>query len=144
MSATPWTCAPAPMLGQHSDASWTGNETAPTRPETQRRGLKPLSGLRVIDFTNAVAGPIASFILADLGAEVIKVEAPGSRPKVAAGVAPLLEGAEASSYNRIMTFNELNHGKRSLALDVATAEGRELFLALAAKSDVVVQNSRRA
>ncbi|WP_343387420.1 CoA transferase [Candidatus Amarobacter glycogenicus] len=39
-----------------------------------------------------------------------------------------------------MTFNELNHGKRSLALDVATAEGRELFLALAAKSDVVVQN----
>lgn len=140
MSATPWTCAPAPMLGQHSDASWTGNETAPTRPETQRRGLKPLSGLRVIDFTNAVAGPIASFILADLGAEVIKVEAPGSRPKVAAGVAPLLEGAEAPSYNRIMTFNELNHGKRSLALDVATAEGRELFLALAAKSDVVVQN----
>ena len=138
LSATPWLNAPAPMLGQHQGAAWASR--VEQRTTTKRTGPKPLSGLRVIDFTNAVAGPIASFILADLGAEVVKVEAPTSRPKVAAGTAPLLEGAEAPSYNRIMTFNELNHGKRSFALDVATPAGRDVFLALVEKSDVVVQN----
>lgn len=138
MSATLWRTLPAPMLGQHAGAAW--NEATPAAANTRRRGPKPLSGLRVIDFTNAVAGPIAAFILADLGAEVIKVEAPSSRPKVAAGVAPLREGADVPSYNRIMTFNELNHGKRSLVLDAATPEGRAILLELAAKSDVLVQN----
>ncbi len=87
-----------------------------------------------------MAGPIAAFILADLGAEVIKIEAPTSRPKVAAGTAPLLEGADVPSYNRIMTFNELNHGKRSFVLDVAKTDGRAVFLELVAKSDILVQN----
>jgi crotonobetainyl-CoA:carnitine CoA-transferase CaiB-like acyl-CoA transferase len=138
MSVTPWEAQPAPTLHQHSGAEWLA--TAEAQPQTSRTGPKPLSGVRVIDFTNAVAGPIASFILADLGAEVIKVEAPTSRPKVAAGTAPALDGADAPSYNRMMTFNELNHGKRSFALDVATPAGKQLFLELAAKSDVVVQN----
>ena len=138
MHGTPWETGPAPMLGEHAGAGWL--DRVEGGPAGSRHGPKPLSGVRVIDFTNAVAGPIASFILADLGAEVIKVEAPSSRPKHAAGVAPLREGADAPSYNRIMIFNELNHGKRSLALDVAAPGGRELFLALAARSDVVVQN----
>lgn len=138
MSGTPWETKPAPMLGEDAGAHWS--PTQPGAVTAKRRGPKPLSGLRVIDFTNAVAGPIAAFILADLGAEVIKIEAPTSRPKVAAGTAPLLEGAEAPSYNRIMTFNELNHGKRSLAIDVSKPEGRAIFLELVAKSDVVVQN----
>lgn len=138
MSATPWETRPAPMLGEQAGAGWT--EPRSEAVQTHRTGQKPLSGLRVIDFTNAVAGPIAAFILADLGAEVIKIEAPTSRPKVAAGTAPLLEGADVPSYNRIMTFNELNHGKRSFVLDVAKPEGRAVFLELAAKSDILVQN----
>ena len=139
LHATPWLTAPAPVLGQHQGTGWpTTTPARRTRP--QPPGPKPLSGVRVIDFTVAVAGPIAAAILADLGAEVIKIEAPGSRPKHAAGVAPLLDGADAPGYNRIMLFNELNHGKRSLVLDAATPRGRELFLQLAAKSDVVVQN----
>ena len=138
MSATPWETRPAPGLGQHNGAGWASEDLTPV--ETKRTGPKPLSGLRVIDFTNAVAGPIAAFILADLGAEVIKIEAPTSRPKVAAGTAPLLEGADTPSYNRIMTFNELNHGKRSLVLDVAKPEGRAVFLELVSTSDVLVQN----
>ena len=156
MSATPWVNRPAPMLGSHPGAKWeerieskvrtanreNGGTTVPNAESgnRNREAIKPLAGVRVIDFTNAVAGPIASFILADLGAEVIKIEAPSSRPKVAAGTAPLLDGADAPSYNRIMLFNELNHGKRSLAVDVATPAGREIFLKLAAKSDVVIQN----
>jgi crotonobetainyl-CoA:carnitine CoA-transferase CaiB-like acyl-CoA transferase len=137
MHGTPWIAGPAPMLGQHSGEGWLA---AVPETSTTRTGPKPLSGLRVIDFTNAVAGPIASSILADLGAEVIKIEAPTSRPKVAAGTAPLAEGASTPSYDRMMLFNELNHGKRSLALDVSAPEGRSIFLELAAKADAVVQN----
>ena len=141
MGATPWQNLPAPTLGQHTAEVLADPATPRTRATASsapRR--KPLDGVRVIDFTNAVAGPIASFLLADLGAEVIKVEAPGSRPLNAAGTAPLREGADEPGYNRIMLFNELNHGKRSLSLDAATPEGARLFLELVAKSDVVVQN----
>jgi crotonobetainyl-CoA:carnitine CoA-transferase CaiB-like acyl-CoA transferase len=138
LHGTPWATGPAPTLGQHSGEAWRprGSVSAPAPAP----GPRPLSGIRVIDFTNAVAGPIASFILADLGAEVIKVEAPASRPKHAAGVAPLLDGAESPTYNRIMLFNELNHGKRSFVVDVAKPRGRELFLDLVGHADVVVQN----
>ncbi len=140
MSATPWADRPAPMLGAHTREVM--DESRQPGAPTVHGGLstKPLSGVRVIDFTNAVAGPIASFLLADLGAEVIKVEAPSSRPLHAAGTAPPLEGADDRSYDRMMLFNELNHGKRSLSLDVAKPEGAAVFLALAARSDAVVQN----
>jgi len=139
MGATPWLDLPAPMLGAHTNEV-LAEVRHPNNPTSTGIRAKPLVGVRVIDFTNAVAGPIASFLLADLGAEVIKVEAPSSRPLRAAGTAPLQEGGNDRSYDRMMLYNELNHGKRSLSLDVATPEGRELFLALAAKSDVVVQN----
>ncbi|MGE5595807.1 MAG: CaiB/BaiF CoA transferase family protein [Hyphomicrobiales bacterium] len=141
MSATPWANRPAPMIGQHTAevrAGWSKSEPRPAAATGGRR--KPLAGVRVIDFTNAVAGPIASFLLGDLGAEVIKVESPSSRPLHAAGTAPLLEGADRAGYDRIMLFNQLNRGKRSLVLDAARPEGRELFLALVANSDIVVQN----
>ena len=138
LHGTPWVTGPAPALGQHAGETWRARDNSPDPGIAP--GPRPLSGIRVIDFTNAVAGPIASFILADLGAEVIKVEAPTSRPKHAAGIAPLAEGAESPTYNRIMLFNELNHGKRSLVLDVAKPSGRELFLDLARHADVVVQN----
>jgi crotonobetainyl-CoA:carnitine CoA-transferase CaiB-like acyl-CoA transferase len=139
--ATPWENLPAPTLGQHT--AEVLSETPPSRlasPPSNQPRRKPLAGVRVIDFTNAVAGPIASYLLADLGAEVIKVEAPGSRPLNAAGTAPLREGAEVPGYDRIMLFNELNHGKRSLSLDAGTPEGAKVFLDLVAKSDIVVQN----
>lgn len=102
--------------------------------------VRPLEGIRVIDFTNAVAGPIATFILADLGAEVIKVEEPSGRPIQAVGTAPLKPGAEDRSYNRIMVFNELNHGKRGITLNASSPEGRQLFLKLAETADIVVDN----
>ncbi len=137
MSATLPTLTRAPMLGEHSGGSW--KERALERPALAG-GPKPLSGIRVVDFTNAVAGPIASFVLADLGADVIKVEGPTARHRNAAGLAPLAEGGEDVPWNRVAFFNELNHGKRGVTIDVTKPRGRNLFLSLVAKSDVVVQN----
>ena len=141
-SATPWETGPAPTLGAHTDR-WLGGE-APARLDPGLPPLampaKPLAGLRIIDFTNAVAGPIATFILSDLGAEVIKVEAPNGRPFRAAGTAPRMDGTDERSYDRIMLLNELNRGKRSVVIDVAQPAGRALFLELAATADAVVQN----
>jgi crotonobetainyl-CoA:carnitine CoA-transferase CaiB-like acyl-CoA transferase len=142
LSATPWETGPAPLLGEHTEVE-LGRPAPPPRPvsRTASREAKPLAGLRILDFTNAVAGPIATFILADLGAEVIKVEGPGSRPKnPRSGIAPLREGAGEPGYNRLLLFNELNRGKRSVSIDVAKPGGRELFLALVAECDAVVQN----
>ncbi|MEO6397338.1 MAG: CoA transferase [Tepidiformaceae bacterium] len=140
MSATPWGIGPAPALSDVSteELGWAG---APLpSPEPTREQGRPLSGYRVLDFTNAVAGPMASSLLGLLGADVIKVESPASRPRVAAGTAPLQEGGEDLSYNRMMLYNALNHSKRGVSLDVGKSEGREIFLNMAAHSDVVVQN----
>ncbi|MBI2765343.1 MAG: CoA transferase [Chloroflexi bacterium] len=138
MSATPWVTGPAPVLGS-ARAEFRPRAEAP-RSHPRTAVSRPLEGMRVIDFTNAVAGPIAASILGDLGADVIKVEAPNARPRHAAGTAPLAPGAEDRTYDRIMIYNELNHGKRGVSLDVARPEGRDVFLRLVAKADVVVQN----
>lgn len=137
---SPWADGPAPMLGQHQDdvrrAAWMPRRAQPAAHSNAR----PLEGIRVVDFTNAVAGPVSSSLLATLGADVIKVEGPGGRPRNAAGVAPRLDGTNAEPWNRILLFNSYNHGKRSLVLDVTRAEGREAFLSLVAHADIVVQN----
>lgn len=142
LHAAPWRTLPAPLLDEGRadldrllDRPMDARPPAGPAPEL----VKPLSGVRVIDFTNAVAGPIACFILADLGADVIKVEAPNGRPLHASGTAPLRED-EVPGYDRIMLFNELNHGKRSVSLNVACPEGRALFLELVKTADVVVEN----
>jgi benzylsuccinate CoA-transferase BbsF subunit len=101
--------------------------------------MKPLEGVRVVDFTVAVAGPIASFVLADLGAEVIKVEE-AARGQMTRADMPRREGAPDRPWNRLSAFNELNRGKLSLAVDVARPEGREVFLRLVGLSDIVIEN----
>ncbi|MFN8558853.1 MAG: CoA transferase [Dehalococcoidia bacterium] len=86
-------------------------------------GALPLSGVRVIDFTNAVAGPTASFILGDMGAEVIKIDRPppaAARPRVAAARAAIPD----RPWNRLHQFNELNRSKLGVVLDVAGPGGR--------------------
>ena len=137
---SPWVDGPAPMLGQHTDevqkVAWAPRDTREVTPSSAR----PLEGVRVVDFTNAVAGPVASSLLATLGADVIKVEGPGGRPRNAAGVAPRTDGTNAEPWNRILLFNSYNHGKRSVVLDVTKAEGRETFLSLVQHADIVVQN----
>ena len=138
-SETPWRNRPAPVLGSAGgEPAWAGTQM----PRTQGQIVteKPLAGFRVIDFTTAVAGPIASYLLGVLGAEVIKVEAPNARGLRAAGTAPLLPGAPDLSYNRVMHYNALNHSKRAIALDAAKPEGHKLLMRLIATADAFVQN----
>ncbi len=94
----------------------------------------PLDGLRVLDLTSVVMGPLATQILGDLGADVITVEDPrGTLSRVmTAGPAPQLSGVALN----------LLRNKRNVTLDLATAEGRDAVLAIAATVDVVVTNLR--
>jgi crotonobetainyl-CoA:carnitine CoA-transferase CaiB-like acyl-CoA transferase len=104
----------------------------------------PLSSTRVLDFTHVWAGPLASRILADLGADVVKVEAPFVRGP--ANVGPSLQGIYpddvlgAEPWNRQGVFNKLNRNKLSVAVDIKQAEGRTLVTELVRDSDVVIDN----
>jgi crotonobetainyl-CoA:carnitine CoA-transferase CaiB-like acyl-CoA transferase len=93
-----------------------------------------LSGIRVLDVSTIVAGPTASMILADLGADVIKVERPGRGE----------DGRAMGPHRGVWGayFTALNRGKRSIALDIRKPEGREAVLRIAETCDVFVENFR--
>ena len=93
----------------------------------------PLAGLLVVDLTRVLAGPFCTMVLADLGARVIKVEAPGGDD--ARRIGPFV--GDESAY-----FASLNRGKQSIALDLKQAAGRVVFDALLARADVLVENFR--
>ena len=93
-------------------------------------------GVRVLDLSRMLAGPYGSMLLADMGAEVIKIEEPdGGDPMRVMGPPFLPEGESAY-------FLSINRNKKSLALDLTTPAGREVFLDLAAQTDVVWENFR--
>ena len=93
-----------------------------------------LAGVRVLELTNFMAGPYCGMLLADMGADVIKVENPkgGDFTRLAG---PFVDGHAAG-------FMAVNRNKRSLALDLKSAPGREVFLRLVKTADVVVENLR--
>ena len=94
---------------------------------------QPLEGLRVLDFTRVLAGPLATALLADLGAEVIKVEPPQGDDYRA--ISPMRNGASA-------LFTVMNRNKKSLVLDLKKPEAVDLVRALVEQADVVVENFR--
>ncbi len=96
--------------------------------------MRPLDGFRVLDLTRFLSGPYCTMVLAELGADVIKVEQPVTGDD-SRRLAPKIEG---ESY----PFAMPNRSKRSLSMDLKTARGRELFLELAAESDLVMENFR--
>ena len=100
---------------------------------------KPLAGLRVLELARILAGPWAGQLLADLGADVIKVERPGRGDDTRQWGPPFLPGTEpadgASSY-----FEATNRGKRSVALDLADARDLAKIKALAIEADVLIEN----
>lgn len=91
-----------------------------------------LTGLRVLDFTHALAGPWCTAILQELGAEVIKIESGGG--DMARILGPFTKGGEG------YLFAAANRGKKSITLDIHTGEGNKIALDLAAKCDVLVEN----
>ena len=97
-----------------------------------------LQGVRVLDLTNVLAGPFCCYQLAQLGAEVIKIEVPGS------GDLARQLGADSELNNRLMgaSFLAQNAGKRSLTINLKNQQGKEIFRRLTATADVVVENFR--
>jgi crotonobetainyl-CoA:carnitine CoA-transferase CaiB-like acyl-CoA transferase len=103
------------------------------RPMLDDPGMPPLDGLRVLDLSRVLAGPYCTMVLADLGADVIKVERPGVGDETR-GWGPPYAGGEAAYYLSV------NRGKRSCAIDLSTDDGRRLAYELCARADVVIEN----
>ncbi len=148
---------PAPVLGEaavgglataRTPTRWSG-PSDPTAP--------PLRGVRVLDFTVVWAGPYATQLLADLGAEVIRVENPsvfppttkGYQPRptgdmllgsLLTGYAPPLEGRPDRPYNRHSMNNSISRNKLSCTLDPRRPEAKELLLRLVERSDVFIES----
>ncbi len=103
-------------------------------------GERPLAGVRVLDMTVAVAGPVATLLLGALGAEVLRIETPWARPRNPTSALPAPADAPDEPWNREARLNELANSKRSVALNLARPEGREVFLDLVDISDIVIEN----
>jgi crotonobetainyl-CoA:carnitine CoA-transferase CaiB-like acyl-CoA transferase len=95
----------------------------------------PLSGIRVLDFTRVVSGPYCTQLLSDLGAEVVKIERPGTGDDSRAFGPPFVNGES-------VYFLSLNRGKKSVVIDLAIEKGRQAARRLAAEADVVIENFR--
>ena len=108
---------------------------APPRPAR----AAPFEGLRVVEVTNSWAGPLCGMYFADLGADVVCVERSFTQPTRGQHFA----GAQIwpHFYNRGAAWNQFNRNKRAISLDLASAEGREIFLRMVERSDVVLENN---
>ena len=105
----------------------------------------PLEGIKILDFSIAVAAPFGGFMLADMGAEVIKIERTQGEPQrlgLPAGMDDVLDTKMAEGAVDTTGWIALNRGKKDLAIDVRTNKGREIVLKLARDADVILQSFR--
>ncbi|MBW7835422.1 MAG: CoA transferase [Sphingomonadales bacterium] len=100
----------------------------------------PLSHLRVLDLSRVLAGPWAGQILADLGAEVIKVERPGTGDDTRGWGPPFLKDRDGRETQESAYYLSTNRGKQSVAVDITTPAGQEIIRKLAARSDILLEN----
>jgi crotonobetainyl-CoA:carnitine CoA-transferase CaiB-like acyl-CoA transferase len=124
---------PAPAPGAHTAellADWQSPPGAGAPRDLGEGDARPLAGTLVLDFSTIIAGPLATSMLADLGARVIKIEPPSGDPS-----RTIIAGGGLAA--------RMNGGKESLALDLKAPEGRALVRELVARADVVVHNFRR-
>jgi len=153
-SRTPWRIRrPAPTLGQHNAEIFDGaRRSTParrdrTRPPSGRASL-PLAGIRVIDFGWVAVGPVLSSLLAEFGAEVIKVESSRRLDYCRLIPTPLREGEDASEalgaraaeVDRVPLFHQYNRGKLGVTVDLRHPGAAGLLKRLVAEADVVVEN----
>jgi crotonobetainyl-CoA:carnitine CoA-transferase CaiB-like acyl-CoA transferase len=138
MSACGWRSERAPELGEHARSSFPASE-ARQEPQKVNPPALPLEGIRVLDLTHQWAGPFATRILADYGADVIKIESLGRVDSVRYAAMPDDEPGERP-WNRGGYFHKHNRNKRGLTLDLSDPRARRVFLQLAATSDIVLDN----
>jgi crotonobetainyl-CoA:carnitine CoA-transferase CaiB-like acyl-CoA transferase len=111
-----------------------------SRAAASNAAVGPLHGIRVLDLSRILAGPWASQVLADFGAEVIKVERPGGGDDTRQWGPPYLKDAAGNDTGESAYYLSANRGKRSIAVDMAHPEGQRLLRELAARSDVLIEN----
>ncbi len=122
----------------------TAATTAPTAPPNAASAgpaptAPPLQGVTIVDFSMGWAGPLAARLLADLGAEVLKIEA-GRYPDWWRGMNWTPAFIDAKDYERATIFCGMNRGKQGISIDLTTPTGRDLALRLVARADAVVEN----
>ncbi|MEJ2109763.1 MAG: CoA transferase, partial [Acidobacteriota bacterium] len=148
LSKTPWKPERAPLLGEHNKEIFDKygslekeSENVDSRdPRNNGEVHKLLSGVRILDLTMVFAGPVATKILAELGADIIKIESM-QRADVFTRANVYPENAPGNDpWNRGCLFHSLNAGKRGISLNLGTEKGREIFKRLAKKSDAVIEN----
>src|ERR1700754_3919340 len=100
----------------------------------------PLKGVRIFDMSRILAGPSATQILGDLGADVIKIERPGAGDDTRKWGPPFLKDAEGRDTTESAYYLSANRNKRSIALDFTTAKGQQLARDMIAKCDIVTEN----
>jgi crotonobetainyl-CoA:carnitine CoA-transferase CaiB-like acyl-CoA transferase len=111
-------------------------------PEKQSPRTAPLDGIRVLDLSRVLAGPWAGQLLADLGADVVKIERPGSGDETRTWGPPFLKDEEGRDTRETAYFACANRNKRSLCLDFSQPDDLALLLRLAECADVVLENFR--
>lgn len=104
------------------------------------RQRMPLNGVKVLDLSRILAGPLAAQALADLGAEVIKVERPGNGDEARRWGPPFLKDREGNDTQESPMYLSANRNKQSITIDIASAQGQDLVRRLAARSDVLLEN----
>ncbi len=100
----------------------------------------PLAGFRVLDLSRILAGPWASQLLADLGAEVIKIERPGQGDDTRGWGPPYMPDESGAATSESAYFHGANRGKQSVCIDISSKQGQELIIQLVAKCDVLIEN----
>lgn len=134
----------APRLGEHQqevlDEWLPGPRPAAIRAASPRRHAAPLEGLKVVDFSWVVAGPLIGRALADFGATVVRVESAG-RIETARFMQPFINGEPGPENSAL--YGTCNAGKLGMTLNLATEQGREIARKLADWADVVIESFRR-
>ncbi len=100
----------------------------------------PLDGVRVLDLSRVLAGPFCAQNLADMGADVIKVERPGTGDDTRAWGPPYLRDAQGQDTTESAYYLSTNRNKRSIAIDLATPEGADAVRKIASQCDVLIEN----
>lgn len=123
-------------MRKNKDWTYCVTDSAPSTP----KNAQALAGLRVLDLSRILAGPTATQLLADLGAEVIKIERPGAGDDTRGWGPPFVRDAEGKDTRESAYYLSANRGKHSVAINIADPRGQEMIRQLAATSDILVEN----